>query len=143
VDDAEQLPLRVDLGLAPQRESAKTALLGVTEHRLDEAHAMGINRTALVAVDLLAHGAAVRVGLLALNGTFEEGHLSYRGDVAQVMVVPLNTVALRPLMIALALLSLSVFPAGHTQVPFFPLNVKSLGRKVFAWLGRLCVRTSA
>ena len=62
VDDAIQLPLRVDLGLTTQRESAQAALLDVAEHRLDQPHAMGVGRAALATVDFLAHGAAVRVG---------------------------------------------------------------------------------
>ena len=62
VDDAEQLPLGVDLGLTAQRESPQAALLGVTEHGLDQAHALGVDRATFVAVDFLAHGAAVRVG---------------------------------------------------------------------------------
>lgn len=60
VDDAEQLPLGVDLGFSAQRESTQAALLGVTEHRLDQAHALGVDRAAFGAVDLLAHGPAVR-----------------------------------------------------------------------------------
>ena len=62
VDNAKQLPLRVDLGLAAQRESSQAALLRMAEHRLDQTHALGIDRAAFVAVDFLAHGAAVRVG---------------------------------------------------------------------------------
>ena len=81
VDDAEELPLGVDLGFPAQRESAQAALLGMPEHRLDQAHAMGVDRAALGAVDLLAHGAAVRVGPLAFDAADEEGHLPDRGDL--------------------------------------------------------------
>lgn len=62
VDDAIQLPLRVDLGLTTQSEAAQAALLDVAEHRLDQAHAVGIDRTAFGAVDFPAHGAAMGVG---------------------------------------------------------------------------------
>ena len=34
VDNAEQLPLGVDLGLSAQRESSQAALLDVTEHQV-------------------------------------------------------------------------------------------------------------
>src|SRR5690606_12152406 len=65
-------------------------------------------------------------------------HWLRSGHAPQVAAVPLNTIALRPLMMALALLSLSVLLAGHTQVPCSRSKVKSLGKKVFALLGRLC-----
>jgi hypothetical protein len=81
VDNAEQLPLRVDLGVATQRESAQAALLDVPEHRFDQAHAMGVDRTAFGTVDFFAHGAAVRVGKLVRDGAVEERQLAHRGDI--------------------------------------------------------------
>ena len=81
VDDAEQLPLCVDLGLATQRESAQAALLDMAKHRLDKAHAVSVHRAAFGAVDLLAHRAAVRVGQFARHGAFKEGDLAYRGAI--------------------------------------------------------------
>jgi hypothetical protein len=81
VENAEQLPLRVDLGLATQRKSAQAALLDVPEHRLDPAHAVGVDRTAFETVDFFVQGAAVRVGKLVRDGVVEERDLAHRGDI--------------------------------------------------------------
>jgi hypothetical protein len=62
VDDADQLPLRVDLGLTTQRKSTQATLLDVPKHRLDQSHAVGVDRTTFRAVDFFSHGAAVRIG---------------------------------------------------------------------------------
>ena len=42
VGNAEQLPSRIDLGLATQRETAQAALPDVAEYRLDQTHEVGI-----------------------------------------------------------------------------------------------------
>lgn len=81
VDNAEQLPLGVDLGLSAQRESPQAALLDVTEHRFNQSHALGVDRAAFVTVYFLAHGATVRVGQFACHGTLEEGHLAHGGEI--------------------------------------------------------------
>src|SRR5574337_361425 len=81
VDDAIQLPLRVDLGLAAQREAAQATLLDMAEYRLNQTHAMGVDRATVGAVDLLAHRAAMRVGELARYRTVEEGHLAHGRDI--------------------------------------------------------------
>lgn len=58
----EAADLRVHLGFSTQRESSQAALLCVSEHRFDHAHALGMDRAAFDAVDFSTHRTAVRIG---------------------------------------------------------------------------------
>jgi hypothetical protein len=128
VDNAEQPILRVDPGLATQRKSVQAALLDVPKDRLDPTHAVGVDRTAFGTVDFSCRVRQCGLGSLSVtvsskNATWRTAvtsgvrrHWRRSGLASQVAVVRLNTVALRPGRMTLALLSLGVWLAGHTQV---------------------------
>ena len=86
VNQAEELPLRIDLDAPAQREAVEPFVVAqVAEHRLDGGEAAAVGDTTFGGIDALSHARGQRVLGFCV---FEEGDLSRLGGLgfAQTLV---------------------------------------------------------
>ena len=73
VYQAVQLPLRIHFSSGAQREAVQATGSQVRKHRLDRAQAPGIKRPPAPGIDLVSHGAGVRIAFMDADA--QERHL--------------------------------------------------------------------
>ena len=85
MDQREQLPLAVDLGLAAQCEPVQSLVVSdVAEHRFDHTQTLPVTFAAVVAVDALTHSLAVA----DVGSPGQHGNLSTAGGLGVPQTLP-------------------------------------------------------